>query len=137
MRKRAGRVVRSLLVGLGLVGLLGLLGLRAAPTAYAQSFADDGLRFASSWSFAMDPAAGAIHARVTIDVTNEVPDEYGAFSDRRAYFSAIGVPVLAEAAGLAAVRTEDGRPLEVTVEATDVPEVMVAVVDLEPNLFPA
>ena len=129
MRTGAGRV------GLFVFVVFGLVGLRAAPTAHAQSSADDGLRFASSWVFAMDPAAGAIHAHVTVDVTNEVPDQYGAFSYRRAYFSAIGVPVLAEAAGVTAVRADDGRPLEVTIEATDVPEVVVAVVDLDPNLF--
>ncbi|MDQ3293743.1 MAG: hypothetical protein M3527_04745, partial [Actinomycetota bacterium] len=106
--------------------------LASAPGSGAQEPGDE-LRFEATSTYTVDPVASVIHVAVDVALTNEAAPEYGTSSIRNFYWPEVGLPVLAEAANLAAARF-DGSPLGVRVEAVDHPAIAFAVVDLEPDL---
>ncbi len=104
------------------------------PRAVASS-ADDGFEVSSRWSFRVEPASGVVRVAMEMNVTNLVPTSYGPFDVRRTYIPAVPVPVLAEATGFSATDLVTGAPLAVSTEATDIPEIALAVVDLETDVY--
>lgn len=105
-----------------------------APAARASS-ADDGFEVSSRWSFRVEPANGVVRVAMEMNVVNQVPTSYGPFAISRTYLAGVPVPVLAEATGFAATDLVTGAPLAVTTEATEVPQLALAVIDLEADLF--
>ena len=121
----------SRLVAAAVVALIVSMG--AGPVATGQE-ADDGLRFLSGWTFRIDPAAGVVHVSVRLDITNEAPPRFGAGFVETSFLPETAIPLLAEATAIAAVRERDGVPLPVRVEPTDLAELSVAIVDVQPDL---
>lgn len=112
----------------------------ALPAVVAKSIAavapgqEDGLETKTSVAYTVDPAAAVIRVRVEATVTNQIPNRTSGGVIEQAYFSEIGVPVLAEAANFQA-STSGGAVVAVTPKDIGNQFVRSALVDLQPSLF--
>lgn len=98
-----------------LAGTVGpaLVMVGGAGTAGAAEPGDDGLRFASSASYELDPGAAAVRVAIDAEVTNETPDDGASYF----YFDEVWIPVPSEASNVRA-RVTGGAALEAGVEET-------------------
>jgi len=120
----------SAAAGLGVGVALSIVGIGAAPAAADE----DGLRYETHALYELDRPAHVVHVAVDIALTNEQPDEVTGNFIREFYLPDTVVPVLTEATNFAATR-DDGTPLDVSTEAIDLPLVMLARIDLKPDLY--
>ena len=106
----------------------------AAPSVPAAPLQEDGLETRTTSTYVVDPEAGAIRVTVEVSVTNQIPNRTRGGIIEQAYFSEIGVPILAEARDLVATRAGGGTAA-VTTRDIGIPYARSAVIELEPNLF--
>lgn len=104
-----------------------------AVPATASSYAD-GFRIQARSSYTLDPPGGVVHVALDATITNQKPDQAVGNGIRQFYLPAFSVPVLSEAVGLQAVKS-DGTVLPVSVEPSDSERFSFAVVDLRPDLY--
>jgi len=106
----------------------------ATATVLGAPTQEDGLETRTKATYVVDPAAGAVRVTIETTVTNQIPNRSSGGVIEQAYFSEIGVPILAEAANFVATKGDGGTA---TVTPTDIgnPYVKSALVDLTPNLF--
>jgi hypothetical protein len=95
---------------------------------------EDGMRLETSSTYHVEPAAGVVRATIDVTVTNETPDEVTSTYISQAYFPRLGILTLAEAGNFVATK-DDGTPLGVEIEPLEVPQVVIAAVDLVPDLY--
>ena len=95
---------------------------------------EDGMRLETASAYRVDPAAGVVRVTVDVTVTNETPDEVTSTYVSQAYFPRLGILTLAEAGNFVATK-DDGTPLGVEIEPLEVPQVVIAAVDLVPDLY--
>ena len=102
-----------------------------APTARADDPArvGSGLEVTSHSLYVVDSDAHAVHVTIDTSLTNVAPGTATTYT----YFDSFGLPVLAEAANLAA--SAGDRSLRVSVQPTPLPFLSIALVDLQPNLL--
>ncbi len=85
----------------------------------------DGFRFETSATYTLDPGALAVHVALDTTITNQ----------REGYYlPSFSVPVLSEATGVRAVKS-DGSTLPVSIEPADSERISIADVDLQPDLL--
>lgn len=102
--------------------------------AVPASALSDGYRFDLSTTYTLDPPGRAVHVAIDMTLTNQRPDEVVGSQIRQYYLPNFSVPVLAEAVGLSAVKS-DGTVLPVSVEGTESPRFSVATIDLRPDIY--
>jgi hypothetical protein len=95
---------------------------------------DGGVRLEARTTFTLDPSAGAVHVALDATITNQRRDQVSGGTITQYYLPSVRLPVLSEAVGVAAVKS-DGTVLPVSTEATESPRFVFAVVDLRPNLY--
>lgn len=111
------------------------LGVPAAASHASEGVpVEGGYRNETKTTYTLDPGAGAVHVAYDVTVTNETPDRVTAAGRYSSYLSSITVPVLSEAVGLRATKS-DGTTLSVSTRASESPRFLVAVVTLRPSLF--
>ena len=135
--RRAGAgLLASALIGVSIVAVAGP-GRAAVPlsrSVAARSAAfDEGFKVATHTIYRLDPAGGAVRVALDVTLTNQTPNTTSGRISTRYYLPEYSVPVLSEAVNLQA--TEGGGALPVRFEGTESPEVEVAVIDLQPDLF--
>jgi hypothetical protein len=106
-----------------------LLGATAVPAAAA-----GGLRESATTTFAVDPAAGAVHVTVDVTATNTTPDTRNGNIINQAYFRGVIVPALAEATNFNAT-SDGGAALSVTSLPSSAPIAQDLEVHFSSNLF--
>jgi hypothetical protein len=94
----------------------------------------DGGRVESHSMYTLDPAARAVHVRVDVTVTNQMPNVRQGNSILESYLSGFNEPVPAETANISATG-DDGRNLDVSTDPTDDPIFETADIKLSPALF--
>lgn len=96
--------------------------------------AEPGVRFEHHVTYDFDPAAKVVHVRHEATVANTRPDRIEGAYIRQSYLPALGIPVVAQATGLVATKS-DGSALDVHAESSGSPYVTIASIDLQPNVF--
>ena len=95
---------------------------------------DDGLAFASTYTYTVDPLASAIHVVAVFALTNTVPNERSGNYINQTYFSGFSVPVPVEAVGVTAMQNES--PIAVTLEPVEADgSLVVANINFAAELF--
>ncbi len=103
----------------------------APPTAHAA----DGLAFQNTTTYTIDPAAGVVHVRADLVLTNTLPDQRDGNIINRRYFRGFSLPVPADATNAVATDS-NGRSLDVTRRTLpDTTDFVILDVDFANNLF--